>query len=131
MPPAVPVSEVRTTAPILAGPRRGALGCALLVGALTIAAVAALPFEAATPAWAACLAFAATAAVVEDHHFDALFDAYLADEAVRGFLAERNPAALREVAQRFDEAIERGLWRPRRNSAPALLDELKRGETAR
>ena len=26
--------------------------------------------------------------------------------------------------QRFDEAIERGLWQPRRNSAPALLDEL-------
>jgi cobaltochelatase CobN len=76
-------------------------------------------------------AFAATAAVVEDHHFDALFDAYLADEAVRGFLAERNPAALREIAERFDEAIQRGLWRPRRNSAPALLDELKRGETTR
>jgi cobaltochelatase CobN len=76
-------------------------------------------------------AFAATAAVVEDNHFEALFDAYLADEVVRGFLAEHNPAALREVAQRFDETVQRGLWRPRRNSAPALLDELKRGETER
>lgn len=70
-------------------------------------------------------AFAATAAVVEDHHFDALFDAYLADETVRAFLAQHNPAALREIAQRFDEAVERGLWRPRRNSAPALIEELK------
>ncbi|MEK0085398.1 cobaltochelatase subunit CobN [Benzoatithermus flavus] len=70
-------------------------------------------------------AFAATAAVVEDHHFDALFDAYLQDEEVRDFLARHNPAALREIAERFDEAVARGLWRPRRNSASALLDELK------
>ena len=35
-----------------------------------------------------------------------------------------NPAALREIAQRFAEAVERGLWQPRRNSAAALLDEL-------
>jgi cobaltochelatase CobN len=70
-------------------------------------------------------AFAATAAVVENHHFDALFDAYLLDETVRGFLAEHNPAALREIAARFDEAVQRGLWQPRRNSAPTLLDELK------
>ncbi|MFO1073561.1 MAG: cobaltochelatase subunit CobN [Geminicoccaceae bacterium] len=67
-------------------------------------------------------AFAATARVVEHHHFEALFEAYLGDEAVRGFLAEHNPAALREIAQRFDEAIARGLWQPRRNSAAALLD---------
>ena len=69
-------------------------------------------------------AFAATSGVVEDHHFDVLFDAYLGDETVRGFMAEANPAALREVAQRFAEAVERGLWQPRRNSAAALLDEL-------
>jgi cobaltochelatase CobN len=69
-------------------------------------------------------AFAATARVVEDHHFDALFDAYLADEEVRGFIAEHNPAALREIAARFAEATERGMWRPRRNSAAALLEEL-------
>jgi cobaltochelatase CobN len=69
-------------------------------------------------------AFAATSGEVEDHHFDALFDAYLGDETVRGFLAEANPAALREVAQRFQEAVARGLWRPRRNSASDLLDQL-------
>ena len=50
-----------------------------------------------------------------------------ADEAVRGFIAEHNPAALREIASRFREAIERGLWRPRRNSARPLLDELRAG----
>ena len=66
-------------------------------------------------------AFAATTRVVDDHHFDALFDAYLVDEAVRDFIAEHNPAALREMAAKFAEAIRRDLWRPRRNSASELL----------
>jgi cobaltochelatase CobN len=62
-------------------------------------------------------AFAATSRAVDDAHFDALYDAYLADDSVRGFMAEHNPAALAETGHRFLEAIERGLWRPRRNSA--------------
>jgi cobaltochelatase CobN len=66
-------------------------------------------------------AFAATSRVVDDAHFDALYDAYLADNAVRGFMAEHNPAALAETSSRFLEAIDRGLWRPRRNSARADL----------
>jgi cobaltochelatase CobN len=70
-------------------------------------------------------AFAATARVVDDHHFDALYEAYLQDERVRGFIAEANPAALREIAERFNEAIERGLWRPASNSAHRDLAELR------
>jgi cobaltochelatase CobN len=66
-------------------------------------------------------AFAATARAVDDAHFDALYDAYLADDAVRGFMAAHNPAALAETRRRFAEAIERGLWRPRRNSVRAEL----------
>ncbi len=62
-------------------------------------------------------AFAATSRAVDDAHFDALYDAYLADHSVRGFMAEHNPAALAETSARFLEAIDRGLWRPRRNSA--------------
>jgi len=62
-------------------------------------------------------AFAATSRAVDDAHFDALYDAYLADDGVRGFMAENNPAALAETSRRFLEAIDRGLWRPRRNSA--------------
>ncbi len=71
-------------------------------------------------------AFAATARVVEDHHFDALYEAYLADDRVRAFIAEANPAALREIAGRFQEAIERGLWRPASNSAQRALETLSR-----
>jgi cobaltochelatase CobN len=66
-------------------------------------------------------AFAATTRAVDDAHFEALYDAYLGDEAVCGFIAEANPAALSEIRQRFAEAIERGLWRPKRNSTSEAL----------
>ena len=69
-------------------------------------------------------AFAATARVVADHHFDALYDAYLGDTEVLAFLERNNPAAAREMAERMIEAQERGLWRPKSNSAPARLREL-------
>ncbi|MYZ50162.1 cobaltochelatase subunit CobN, partial [Propylenella binzhouense] len=61
-------------------------------------------------------AFAATTDAVGHHHFDQLYDAYIEDEAVRGFISQNNPPALREIAARFREAIDRGLWAPRRNS---------------
>jgi cobaltochelatase CobN len=66
-------------------------------------------------------AFAATSRAVDDAHFDALYDAYMADDTVRGFMAEHNPSALAETSQRFLEAIDRGLWRPRRNSVREAL----------
>ena len=72
-------------------------------------------------------AFAATARVVEDHHFEALYEAYVQDDRVRDFIAEANPAALREIAERFQEAIERGLWRPASNSAHRDLAALRAG----
>jgi cobaltochelatase CobN len=61
-------------------------------------------------------AFAATARAVDDSHFELLYDAYLGDAAVQEFMAAHNPAALAETRSRFREAIERGLWRPKRNS---------------
>jgi cobaltochelatase CobN len=69
-------------------------------------------------------AFAATTDAVKSHHFDQLFDAYLADPAVRAFIAEHNPDALHEMAQRFEEAIRRGFWFPRSNSAAGQLVSL-------
>jgi cobaltochelatase CobN len=66
-------------------------------------------------------AFAATARAVDDTHFDALYDAYLGDDGVRDFIDRANPAALSEIRQRFAEAIERGLWRPKRNSTREAL----------
>ncbi|MEQ9489604.1 MAG: cobaltochelatase subunit CobN [Alphaproteobacteria bacterium] len=67
-------------------------------------------------------AFSATTGAVGDHHFDLVFDAYLGDDEVRAFLADNNPAALREMADKLREALDRGLWQPKRNS---LADDLR------
>ena len=68
-------------------------------------------------------AFAATADCVADHHFDLVFDAYLGDDAVRDFIENHNPAALKEIAERLLEAQERSLWRPKSNAAHARLND--------
>ncbi|MBT4490462.1 MAG: cobaltochelatase subunit CobN [Rhodospirillaceae bacterium] len=73
-------------------------------------------------------AFAATARVVSDHHFDAVYEAYLNDEDVLDFLRRNNPAALKEMAARMAEALERGLWHARSNSTPEALQTLITGE---
>lgn len=73
-------------------------------------------------------AYAATTKAVKSHQFDLLYDAYFDDDDVREFIAEHNPAALKEMADRFLEAIDRELWLPRRNSIFADLKNLK-GET--
>jgi len=69
-------------------------------------------------------AFAATTGAVRDAHFDAVYQAYLIDEDTLAFLREKNPDALKEMAERFEEAIERGLWTPKSNSAKFVLGEL-------
>jgi cobaltochelatase CobN len=69
-------------------------------------------------------AFAATTDAVQHHHFDLLYDAYLGDTAVRDFIAANNAPALREMAARFREAIDRGLWRPASNTAYDFLSGL-------
>ncbi|WP_167591709.1 cobaltochelatase subunit CobN [Jiella endophytica] len=66
-------------------------------------------------------AFAATTGAVRDHHFEAAWNAFVMDDHVRAFLEANNPAALGEIRDRFAEAIERGLWSPRSNSARAEL----------
>ncbi len=69
-------------------------------------------------------AFAATARCVEDHHFDAVFDAYIMDDVVRQFIERHNPAALAEMASRLKEAQDRELWRPRSNLSYRMLETL-------
>jgi cobaltochelatase CobN len=60
-------------------------------------------------------AFAATTGAVQDHHFDLVYDAFIGDNETRRFLEEENPAALSEIESRLQEAVDRELWRPRRN----------------
>ncbi|WP_339761476.1 cobaltochelatase subunit CobN [uncultured Hoeflea sp.] len=69
-------------------------------------------------------AFAATTGAVRDAHFDAVYQAYLMDEDTLAFLRDKNPDALREMAAKFEEAIDRGLWTPKSNSAKFALAEV-------
>jgi cobaltochelatase CobN len=69
-------------------------------------------------------AFAATTDAVRSHHFDLVHRAFIEDEAVRAFLADANPDALRDIVRRLREAIARGLWTPRSNSASPALEAL-------
>jgi len=69
-------------------------------------------------------AFAATTRQVPDHAFDQLFEAWIEDEAVREFLEDANPHALADMLARFEEAMDRDLWMPRRNSTAERLAQL-------
>jgi cobaltochelatase CobN len=70
-------------------------------------------------------AYAALTDVVDDRQFDLLFDATIGDEAVRTFLVGANPAAAKAIAERFGEAGRRGFWRTRRNSAAAIVTDMR------
>jgi len=70
-------------------------------------------------------AFAATTGAVKSHHFDAVHAAFLDDDETRKFIEDHNAPALAEIAQRLEEAIERGLWTPKSNSARATLEQLR------
>jgi len=70
-------------------------------------------------------AFAATTGAVRGHHFDLVHAAFLEDDDTREFIETHNAPALREIAERLAEAMDRGLWAPRSNSARALIDGLR------
>src|SRR5579872_5692177 len=61
--------------------------------------------------------FAVASGEVAPQLFDLVFDATLGDDSVSAFLAEANAQAARAIAERFDQALKRGLWACRRNSA--------------
>jgi cobaltochelatase CobN len=70
----------------------------------------------------ALFAFAATTDAVGDRNLDLVFAALLADEATRARLEAANPEAARAIRDRLADALRRGLWTSRLNSAAALLD---------
>ncbi len=66
-------------------------------------------------------AFAATSRLPLSRQFDLLYDATLGEPKVAAFLAEANPAARSAMTNRFQEALQRRLWQPRRNAVAAEL----------
>ncbi len=73
-------------------------------------------------------AFSATTGAVRDHHFEAVYQAFVADDEVRAFMAAKNPAALREMCEKLLEAQDRDLWKQRSNSARFNLETLLKKE---
>jgi len=69
-------------------------------------------------------AFSATTGAVKNHHFDLVESAFLEDDDTRDFIKEHNQPALIEMAERFQEAIDRGLWIPKSNSARARITQI-------
>ena len=65
--------------------------------------------------------YEATAGVIDDWMFQDLSAAYLFDPTVQDFLQRKNPWALRSMAERLLEAVDRGLWeRPEPETVEAL-----------
>ncbi|MEH2071946.1 MAG: cobaltochelatase subunit CobN [Nostoc sp.] len=55
-------------------------------------------------------AYDATTKCVEDYMYQGIVQAYLLDPAVLEFIEEKNPYALRDIAERLLEAHKRNLW---------------------
>ncbi len=56
-------------------------------------------------------AYDATANCVEDHMYQGVAEAYLFNSTVQQFIQQKNPWALRDMAERLLEANQRGLWK--------------------
>jgi cobaltochelatase CobN len=55
-------------------------------------------------------AYSATTKVVPDFMYEGIMDHYLLNEEVHNFIQQKNPWALRDIAERLIEASQRGLW---------------------
>jgi cobaltochelatase CobN len=67
-------------------------------------------------------AYDATANCVEDHMYQGIAKAYVFDPKVQEFIQQKNPWALRDMAERLLEANQRGLWREVESE---MLDRLR------
>ena len=67
-------------------------------------------------------AYDATANCVEDFMYEGVAAAYLLAPDVQAFMQQKNPWALRDMAERLLEANQRGLWQ---KVAPEMVDKLR------
>lgn len=67
-------------------------------------------------------AYDATADCVADHMYQGVAEAYLFNSTVQAFVQQKNPWALRDMAERLLEAHQRGLWQKVDSST---LDQLR------
>ena len=55
-------------------------------------------------------AYDATTSLIKDYQYEKVTDTYLLDSHNKTFLEENNPQAMKEMAERLLEAMQRGLW---------------------
>ncbi len=67
-------------------------------------------------------AYDATAECVADYMYEGVAEAYVLDPQVQAFVQQKNPWALRDMAERLLEAHQRGLWE---NVDQTMLDQLR------
>ena len=72
-------------------------------------------------------AFAATARAVDDAHFEALYDAYLGDEAVRGFHGRAQPGGARRDQPPLSRSDRPRPVAPAPQQRPRGADAMERG----
>ncbi len=66
------------------------------------------------------LGWDATSDVIEPWMYEGMTERFLLDEETRKWLEENNPYALREMASRLLEVIQRGLWEPSEDMSEKL-----------
>jgi len=67
-------------------------------------------------------AYSATTKSVPNFMFEGVAKSYLFDEKIQQFIQEKNPWALRDIAERLIEASQRNLWE---NVSQEMLDKLR------
>jgi cobaltochelatase CobN len=72
----------------------------------------------------------ATTRAVGDHHYQAMAEAYVFDDAVRDFITRHNPQAWADMHGRLLEAVSRGMWQADAVTVARLQDQLLAAEGA-
>ncbi len=67
-------------------------------------------------------AYDATANCVADYMYQGVTEAYLLDDKVQEFIQQKNPWAMRDMAERLLEAHQRSLWQ---SAKPEILEKLR------
>ncbi|AFZ34527.1 cobaltochelatase CobN subunit [Stanieria cyanosphaera PCC 7437] len=67
-------------------------------------------------------AYDATTKCVSDYMYEGIAQAYILDQQVQQFIQDKNPWALRDLAERLLEANQRGMWQEVKQE---MLEELK------
>jgi len=67
-------------------------------------------------------AYDVTANCVEDFMYEGVANTYILDETVQQFIQEKNPWALRDMAERLLEAHQRKMWQ---TASQDLIEQLR------